>query len=59
MNDILIKYLDYKNLEKTVDNEGKKFRIKGKCDAIIKFIDGKSGIIDFKTSKFKKDERKN
>ncbi len=40
------------------DNEGRKFRIKGKCDAIIKFIDGKSGIIDFKTSKFKKDERK-
>ena len=25
MNDILIKYLDYKNLEKTVNNDGKKF----------------------------------
>ena len=35
---------------------GKKraFRITGKGDAIIKFNDGTSGIIDYKTSKFKK-----
>jgi hypothetical protein len=38
------------------DNEGRKFRLKGKCDALIKFSDGSSGIIDFKTSKFKQAE---
>ena len=35
------------------DNKGRSFRIKGKGDAIIKFKDGTSGIIDYKTSKFK------
>ena len=35
------------------DNKGRSFRIKGKGDAIIKFEDGTSGIIDYKTSKFK------
>lgn len=38
------------------DNQGRKFRIKGKCDALIRFSDGSSGIIDFKTSKFKQAE---
>ena len=37
------------------DNQGRKFRIKGKCDALIRFSDGSSGIIDFKTSKFPAD----
>ena len=35
------------------DNKGRPFRIKGKGDAIIDFEDGSSGIIDYKTSKFK------
>ena len=35
------------------DNKNRLFRIKGKGDAIIKFEDGTSGIIDYKTSKFK------
>jgi hypothetical protein len=43
------------------DNKNREFRIKGKCDALIKFLDKSSGIIDFKTSKFenKKDVKKN
>jgi len=32
---------------------GISFRIKGKCDAIVKYTDGSSGIIDYKTSKFR------
>ena len=36
-----------------IDNKNRPFRIKGKGDAIIKFEDGTSGIIDYKTSKFK------
>jgi len=39
------------------DNKGRSFRIKGKGDAIIKFNDGTSGIIDYKTSKFKKNKK--
>ena len=35
------------------DDKNRPFRIKGKGDAIIKFEDGTSGIIDYKTSKFK------
>ena len=35
------------------DNKKRPFRLKGKGDAIIKFKDGSSGIIDYKTSKFK------
>ena len=35
------------------DNKNRPFRIKGKGDAIIDFEDGSSGIIDYKTSKFK------
>jgi len=34
------------------DNKNREFRIKGKCDALIKFLDESSGIVDFKTSKF-------
>jgi len=40
------------------DNKGRPFRIKGKGDAIIKFEDETCGIIDYKTSKFKKNENK-
>ena len=36
------------------DNKERPFRIMGKGDAIIKFDDGSCGIIDYKTSKFKK-----
>ena len=36
------------------DNKGRPFRIKGKCDALIKFRDGTDGVLDYKTSKFKK-----
>lgn len=39
------------------DNKGREFRIKGKCDALIKFLDKSSGIIDFKTSKFEKNKK--
>ena len=35
------------------DNNGTSFRIKGKCDALVKFKDGSTGVIDYKTSKFK------
>ena len=35
------------------DNKGRNFRISGKGDALIKFKDKSSGIIDYKTSKFK------
>ena len=41
-----------------IDNKGRGFRIKGKGDAIIKFNDGTCGIIDYKTSKFKKNNTK-
>jgi len=34
------------------DNKNREFRIKGKCDALIKFLDESFGIVDFKTSKF-------
>jgi len=40
------------------DNKKRPFRIKGKGDAIIKFEDGTCGIIDYKTSKFKKKDKK-
>ena len=40
------------------DNKGRKYRIKGKGDAIIKFEDNTSGIIDYKTSKFKDNKKK-
>ena len=40
------------------DGRGRGFRIKGKGDAIIKFKDGTCGIIDYKTSKFKKNSKK-
>ena len=40
------------------DNKGRQFRFKGKGDAIIKFSDGTCGIIDYKTSKFKKNNDK-
>ena len=36
------------------DNKDRPFRIKGKCDALIKFNDKTSGIIDYKTSKYEK-----
>ena len=39
-----------------LDNKQRPFRLKGKGDAIIKFLDGNAGIVDFKTSKFKKEE---
>ena len=35
------------------DNKGRSFRISGKGDALIRFKDNTSGIIDYKTSKFK------
>ena len=41
-----------------LDNKKRPFRLKGKGDAIIKFLDGSAGIIDFKTSKFKKEQNK-
>jgi hypothetical protein len=41
-----------------LDNKQRPFRLKGKCDAIIKFLDGNAGIVDFKTSKFKREENK-
>ncbi len=41
-----------------LDNKGRGFRIKGKGDAIIKFKDGTCGIIDYKTSKFKKNNKR-
>ena len=40
------------------DNKKRPFRIKGKGDAIIKFKDGTCGIIDYKTSKFQKKDKK-
>jgi len=40
------------------DNKKRPFRIKGKGDAIVKFEDGSCGIIDYKTSKFKKNSSK-
>ena len=40
------------------DNKKRPFRIKGKGDAIVKFEDGSCGIIDYKTSKFKKNASK-
>lgn len=40
------------------DNKKRPFRIKGKGDAIVKFEDGSCGIIDYKTSKFKKNTSK-
>jgi len=40
------------------DNKKRPFRIKGKGDAIVKFDDGSCGIIDYKTSKFKKNSSK-
>lgn len=40
------------------DNKERPFRIMGKGDAIIKFDDGSCGIIDYKTSKFKKKSSK-
>ena len=40
------------------DNKKRPFRIKGKGDAIVKFKDGTCGIIDYKTSKFKKNSSK-
>ena len=40
------------------DDKNRPFRIKGKGDAIIKFEDGTSGIIDYKTSKFKEKNNK-
>lgn len=39
-----------------LDNKKRPFRLKGKGDAIIKFLDGNAGIVDFKTSKFKREE---
>lgn len=41
-----------------VDNNGRKFRLKGKCDALVKYDDGSTGIIDYKTSKFEKKDSK-
>jgi hypothetical protein len=41
-----------------LDNKQRPFRLKGKCDAIIKFLNGNAGIVDFKTSKFKREENK-
>ena len=41
-----------------LDNKQRPFRLKGKGDAIIKFLDGNAGIVDFKTSKFKKEQNK-
>ena len=41
-----------------MDNKQRPFRLKGKCDAIIKFLNGNAGIVDFKTSKFKREENK-
>ena len=38
------------------DGKKRPFRIMGKGDAIIKFEDGTCGIIDYKTSKFEKNE---
>ncbi len=43
---------------KFLDLKGREFRIRGKGDGIIKFDDGTSGIIDYKTSKFKKNDTK-
>ena len=40
------------------DKKNRPYRIKGKGDAIIKFKDGSCGIIDYKTSKFKKNANK-
>ena len=40
------------------DNKNRKFRIKGKGDALIKFNDGTFGVIDYKTSKFKEKDGK-
>ena len=40
------------------DNKNRAYRIKGKGDAIIKFDDNTSGIIDYKTSKFKDNKNK-
>lgn len=40
------------------DNNERPFRLMGKGDAIIKFDDGSCGIIDYKTSKFKKKNSK-
>ena len=40
------------------DNKERPFRLMGKGDAIIKFDDGSCGIIDYKTSKFKKKNSK-
>ena len=41
-----------------LDNKKRPYRIKGKGDGIIKFKDGTCGIIDYKTSKFKKKDKK-
>lgn len=41
-----------------LDNNKKSFRIKGKCDALVSFKDGSSGVIDYKTSKFKEQDGK-
>ncbi len=40
------------------DDKKRPFRILGKGDAIIKFKDGTCGIVDYKTSKFKKKDNK-
>ena len=40
------------------DLKNREFRIRGKCDGIIRFNDGSHGIIDYKTSKFKKNHSK-
>ncbi len=40
------------------DKKNRPYRIKGKGDAIIKFKDGSCGIVDYKTSKFKKNPNK-
>ena len=40
------------------DLKNREFRIRGKCDGIIRFNDGSHGIIDYKTSKFKKNDTK-
>ena len=40
------------------DKKNRPYRIKGKGDGIIKFKDGSCGIIDYKTSKFKKNPNK-
>jgi len=48
---------DFKNesfiSKELLDNKKRRFRIRGKGDALIKFKDKTSGIIDYKTSKFK------